>query len=241
MWGAEERVVVDGLKLRVVRAGSGPPLLLINGIGAAAEMWEPLVERLDGHELIAFDLPGSGSSRPSRRPLRIRGMAGLVARLLDALGYERVDVLGYSFGGIIAQELARRSPEHVDRLVLCATTPGIGAAPPRPLPALLMLTPARRSRLGTPPSIWRYLSQLYAVAGWSSVPWLRRVRQRTLILHGDEDPLAPPVNARTMAELIPGAQLEMIAGAGHLFLLDDPGDAVQRLAGFLSDPRGQPG
>lgn len=53
------------------------------------------------------------------------------------------DVLGYSFGGALAQELARRAPERVRRLVLCATAPGLGGSPPRPLAALMLATPAR--------------------------------------------------------------------------------------------------
>ncbi len=205
-----------------MRRGSGPPLLLINGIGAPTEMWAPLVERLDGHELVAFEQPGAGGSPPPPRPLRMRRLADLVAGLLDALGYRRVDVLGHSFGGILAQELARRWPRHVERLVLCATSPGLGGTPPKPLAALLMLTPVRyysRSvaervvpiiaggrtrrdpralasnliyRLASPPTVTGYVHQLYAVTGWTSLPWLGRLPHPTLILHGSDDPLAPP-------------------------------------------------
>jgi pimeloyl-ACP methyl ester carboxylesterase len=65
------------------------------------------------------------------------------AALLDTLGLERVDVLGYSFGGGLAQELAYRAPERVRRLVLCATAPGLGGVPPKPMAALMLATPAR--------------------------------------------------------------------------------------------------
>ena len=95
--------------------------------------------------------PRADRLRPARRrplaaavlPLRMSGLARVVTELLDVLGLERVDVLGYSFGGGLAQELAHRAPERVRRLVLCATAPGLGGIPPRPMAALMLATPAR--------------------------------------------------------------------------------------------------
>jgi len=107
-------------------------------------MWQPLVRELAaGHEVIAFDLPGMGRSARPRWPIRMPQLAHVVTELLDELGHERLDVLGYSLGGIVAQELAHRAPKRVRRLVLCATTPGLPSMPPDPLVVPLMLTPAR--------------------------------------------------------------------------------------------------
>jgi poly(3-hydroxyoctanoate) depolymerase len=266
MWGDEEHVRVDGLALRVVRRGAGPPLLLMNGIGASAEMWAALVAHVDGRELIAVDLPGTGSTPVSWPPLRIRAIARLVAGVLDALGRDRVDVLGYSFGGIVAQELAWRAPERVRRVVLCATSAGVGSVLPNPLPLMVMLTPARytrpaealqivpviaggrtsrdpdaldpdlRMRLINPSSAWGYLSQLYAVSGWSSLPWLGRVEHPALVIHGDDDPLVPLLNARTIADLMPNARLLVAPDAGHLLLLDEPESVAGEIEAFLSAP-----
>jgi pimeloyl-ACP methyl ester carboxylesterase len=134
----------DAVSLRVARIGQGEPLLLINGLGANLEMWQPLVRELAGaREVIAFDLPGTGRSARPRRPLRMPQLAQLVGDLLDGLGHRRLDVLGYSLGGIVAQELAYRAPARVSRLVLCATTPGLPSVPPDPVVTALMLTPAR--------------------------------------------------------------------------------------------------
>jgi poly(3-hydroxyoctanoate) depolymerase len=256
-------VTVAGRPLRLLRSGEGSPLLLVNGLGANAEMWEPLRRRLNGHELLAVDLPGVGGSPPARRPLRIGALADLLIGLLDELGLRTVDVLGYSFGGLVAQELARRARERVERLVLCATTHGIPSLPANPLAAWLMLTPARyysRSlarlivpvmaggrtardasalranldlRFAAPPSPLGYVHQLYATAGWSSAAWLATVTQPTLIMHGDDDPLIALLNVRWMAHVMPAAQLHVVRGGGHLFLFDDPGAVVSRLAGFL--------
>jgi poly(3-hydroxyoctanoate) depolymerase len=248
-----------GLRLRVGRSGEGPPLLLITGIGAHIGMWEPLTKLLTGHELIAFDAPGVGESQRPRRPLRMRELAGITRELLDALGVDRADVLGYSFGGALAQELAHRAPERVRNLILCATGPGLGGVPPKPLAALALATPARYyhpkllelsvphiaggrtrrepgvlaahagARLHRPPGPLGYAFQLYAAAGWTSLPWLHTLRMPTLVLAGDDDPSVPLANARLLARQIPHARLHVIPGGGHLFLLDEPESALPAL------------
>jgi poly(3-hydroxyoctanoate) depolymerase len=236
VWGSEEVVPVDGLALRVMRTGSGLPVLLVNGLGAAAETWAPLAASLTGLELVAVDLPGTGRTPPLLRPLRMAGLARIVSRLLDVLGHERIDVLGYSFGGVVAQELAWRAPERVSRLVLCATSPGVGSLPPMSLSGLAALIPGRTAGVDAPPSVLGYLHQLYAVSGWTSAPWLRHVRHRTLIVHGEKDRLAPAINARAMAAVMPNARLRIVPGAGHLFLLQTPELVSRELMSFLTPP-----
>jgi poly(3-hydroxyoctanoate) depolymerase len=254
-----------GLRLRVGRHGEGGPLLLITGIGAHLDMWAPFAHYAGGRELIAFDPPGAGLSQRPRLPLRMSSLAGVVGELLDELELDRVDVLGYSWGGALAQELARRAPDRVRRLVLCATAPGLGGSPPRPLAALMLATPARyyhprllaltvphiaggrtkrdrrvlaahaADRLQRPPHPLGYAYQLYAVAGWSSLPWLHRLRQPTLVVGGDQDPSVPLRNARLLAARIPGARLHVVKGGGHLFLLDEPENVAAAICAFLDD------
>lgn len=89
-------------------------------------------------------------------------------------------------------------------------------------------------RLAKPPSTRGYLQQLYAVTGWSSMPWLKSIQHETLIMVGDEDPLVSVMNARYMAATMPRAQLRVVRGGGHLFLLDEPDSVVHELASFLS-------
>jgi poly(3-hydroxyalkanoate) depolymerase len=256
-------VEVAGLRLRVGRHGNGPPLLLLTGIGANLDMWAPIERRFEGRELIAFDAPGSGGSQRPPLPRRMGGLADLTRELMDVLAIDRADVLGYSFGGALAQELARRAPERVRKLVLCATGPGLGGMPPRPMAALMLATPARYyhpkllaltlphvaggrtkrdpavlaehagARLSRPPDPLGYAFQLYAAAGWTSLPWLHRIEHPTLIVAGDDDPAVPLTNARMLAKRIPGARLHVIRGGGHLFLLDEPDSAVPEIAAFL--------
>jgi poly(3-hydroxyoctanoate) depolymerase len=260
-----EFVRVDGLRLRIAGRGEGPPLLLINGLGAPLEMWGPLLTHLGGYEVITFDMPGCGLSSTPPRPLGMRALAGIVDNMLHALGRSRAHVLGYSLGGLVAQELAHRHPRRVDRLVLCATTPGFPSLPPRPLAAWLMLTPTRYNdpaaakmivpliaggrtgrdgkvldehlpqRLAHPPSLVGYLHQLYAAGGFSSHRWIRRITHRTLVLAGDDDPLVPVANARYLARAIPHAKLHVMRGAGHLMLIDEPRPAAQLISHFLAE------
>jgi poly(3-hydroxyalkanoate) depolymerase len=257
-------VQAGGLRLRVARAGSGSPLVLVTGIGANLDMWEPFLGLVSDREIVAFDPPGAGGSQRPRLPLRMGELAGVVDALLDELGLGPVDVLGYSFGGGLAQELARRRPQRVRRLILCATGPGLGGVPPWPYPALLLASPARyyhprafrfevpriaggrtrrdpslladqaSARLKHPPDPLGYAFQLYAVAGWSSLPWLHRVRQPTLILAGDDDPIVPVANSRLMARRMPAARLRVVEGGGHLFLLDQPETVVDDIREFLA-------
>jgi poly(3-hydroxyalkanoate) depolymerase len=261
-------VSANGLRLHVGRHGEGRPLLLITGIGAHMSMWAPFARSAGDRELIAFDAPGTGLSQRPRRPLRMGGLAKVVQALLDQLELRSVDVLGYSWGGALAQELARRAPDRVRRLVLCATGPGVlGGSPPRPLAALMLATPARyyhprllaltvphiaggrtareRSvlaagageRLQRPPDPLGYAYQLYAVAGWSSRPWLKRLAPCTLVIAGDDDPSVPLRNARVLAGSIPNARLHVVRGGGHLFLLDEPENVAPIIAAFLDEDR----
>src|ERR1700737_2913115 len=178
------------------------------------------------------------------------GLARQAAHLLDALGHPRVDVLGVSLGGAVAQELAIMNPHRVRRLVLASTMCGLGGLPGNPLALAIMATPLRyyspafmratastlygptvsadsdllreqiNARRSRPPTLWGYLSQLTAVAGWTSLPWLHRVHSPTLVMSGGSDPIVPPINARILAARIPDAQLELIPRAGHLLLME---------------------
>jgi poly(3-hydroxyoctanoate) depolymerase len=122
-----ERVLrVGGQRVLLRETGEGTPLLLLNGIGSHVGMWRPLEQALPGLRLIAFDAPGAGRSPAPRGPLTFAGHARVALGLLDRLGLDRVDVLGFSFGGLVAQHLARLAPERVRRLVLACTTPGWG-------------------------------------------------------------------------------------------------------------------
>lgn len=107
-------------------------------------LWDPLRDALgDGGATIAFDNPGVGSSSAPRLPLRLPALARVVARLLDELGHHDINLLGWSFGGGIAQEVARRFPTRINRLILAGTAPGLGGAPGKLRSVSKMATPRR--------------------------------------------------------------------------------------------------
>jgi poly(3-hydroxyoctanoate) depolymerase len=254
------------VRLRTSVRGSGPPLLLVTGLGASLDLAEPFVRELVARrmQVISFDAPGVGQSTPYRRPRRMAGIAGTVRRLVETLGYRRVDVLGVSLGGVVAQQLAHQSPSVVRRLVLAATGPGVGGLPGSPR-VLIALATRRRytdpehyrriaghlyggaarqdpdallhgsvARFVERPSLRGYLGQLYAIAGWTSLPWLHRLPQPTLVLAGDDDPIVPVANGRLLARLIPDARLTVVPGGGHLFLLERPAEVAQMVHRFLA-------
>src|SRR5258706_13908175 len=100
------RVLGQRLKI-AVRPGDGTrtPLLLMNGIGANLDLLQPFVDALDpAIEVIRFDVPGVGGSPTPAVPYRFSTLAFLIGRMLTVLGYQRVDVLGISWGGALAQQ-----------------------------------------------------------------------------------------------------------------------------------------
>jgi poly(3-hydroxyoctanoate) depolymerase len=264
-------VDVDGVRLRTSVRGHGPPLLLITGLGASLDLVEPFERELTarGMQAIGFDAPGVGQSTAYAWPRRMSGVARTVQRMLDALGYDRVDVLGVSLGGVVAQQLAHQAPSRVRRLVLAATGPGLGGVPGSPRVLLALSTPrryyqpdyyrsiagriyggdARRdpdallhgsiARFIERPSVRGYFGQLYAISGWTSMPWLRSLPQPTLVLAGDDDPIVPLINGRILARRVPDARLHVVPGGGHLFLLERPAQMAALVADFLgaSDAR----
>lgn len=241
--------------------GGRPPLLLFNGIGANFEMFAPLAARLVHREIVTFDVPGIGHSVLPRRPYRLRGVAQLAAHVLNHYGHDTCDALGVSWGGAAAQQFAHSQPTRCRRLVLCATSAGVAMIPPRLSVLWMMATPRRyvdpaygrrvsgalyggdfrsdpelaarmqrgirwQSRLG-------YYLQIAAIAGWTSVHWLHRLQQRTLILHGSDDPLVPRANAALMHALIPHSELRLV-DCGHMFLVTRADECARAIDEFLT-------
>lgn len=104
-------------------AGSGEPLVLIRGLGSDLQAWALQVPALARHfRVITYDNRGAGRTSAPDKPYSIAGMADDLAALLDALHIEKAHVLGYSMGGMIAQEFALRHPARLEKLILLATT-----------------------------------------------------------------------------------------------------------------------
>jgi poly(3-hydroxyalkanoate) depolymerase len=242
--------------------GAGTPLLLMNGIGVSFEGFQPFVNELDpGIEIIRFDVPGTGGSPTPMMPYCLSTLCSLIVQMLDQLGYKQVDVLGISWGGGLAQQLAFQYRQRCRRLILVSTGPGTFMVPGR----LSVLMKMANPRLFMDPSYLMdfasdifggdlksnpgfvrlmahamrsdeplgYFYQMMAGMGWTSLPWLILLQQPTLILAGDDDPIVPATNAKIMQMLIPHSRLYIFHG-GHLGLLTHAKELVPLIEQFLA-------
>jgi pimeloyl-ACP methyl ester carboxylesterase len=237
-------------------------LLLCSGIGAGLEVFQPLVDALDpAIEAIRVDIPGVGGAPASALPLGFPQLAWVLNQLLDELGYEDVDVLGYSWGGLLAQQFAVQHGGRCRRLVLISTNTGMLSVPGDLSALAAMMVPRRfhdpadaaaatnvlrdSSRRWCPEELGKlfrnpqaavanrgYLHQLAAIGAWTTLPFLRLIRQPVLVMSGDDDSVVPVANARLLAALIPHATLQIIPG-GHSEIVNAADDLGRRVARFL--------
>jgi len=253
----------DGLALHYIDRGQGDALLLIAGIPAVAGDWDSLAVPLSAsRRVIAYDNRGSGASAVTQGPYSTAQLAADAVALLDHLEIERADVFGMSMGGMIAQEIAFGWPERARRLVLGCTHAGIAHAARQPRetaqafamqtddwsermralaphafaagvdPALLDAFIAKKSADVQDPA--GYAAQIQAVLAHDTADRLGAIAAPTLVLTGDDDRVIPGESSELLRERIPGARLETIAGAGHLFFIERPERTLRALEAFLA-------
>ncbi len=245
--------------------GRGSPLLLITGFSASMDDWPPaFVDALASrHRVIIFDNAGVGDTGRTSSALTITAMANQTSALISSLGLRSTAVLGWSMGGMIAQELAVLHTSQVSSLVLAATQAGTGTALPVPSAAaadaastnparvLSVLFPADESAAEQ-----AYVKGILQYPGYYEAPtsvksaqsraiqdWLDRIdpagalvkdlRIPTLVADGTADALDPVANDRLLARIIPDAQLALYPYAGHGFLFQDAAVFVARVDEFL--------
>jgi pimeloyl-ACP methyl ester carboxylesterase len=205
---------IGGLRVAARATGSGDPVLLLNGMSRPMESWAYFADALGDRTVIAFDAPGVGASETPVVPYSMPMLADTAARVLDAFGIEKADVVGYSHGGAVAQQFAVGHSTRVNRLVLLATACGVGAIPGHPRDVTqLLLTPNRETRWPRPHPVG-LLWQIAAISTWSSIPVLGCIDAPTLVVCGDHDRAVPPANSRLLAARIRDARLVTVQ-AGH--------------------------
>jgi 3-oxoadipate enol-lactonase len=250
------------MKIEWETRGVGPPLLLIQGLGYGRWGWKPIAPGLGAsHQVITFDNRGIGESDKPDGPYTAAQMAGDALQVLDEAGVERAHVLGASLGGMIAQELAVAAPERLDKLILCCTTPGGPTTVPMPdvtvrlfaeAPTLAPEVALRRFienalgeqppdelvdelfalRVANPPDPAGWQAQAAAGLGFQGVEG--EITAPTLILGGTADNVVDYRNAEVLATRLPGAQVELFEGAGHLFFWERPDECVRIITEFLA-------
>lgn len=246
--------------------GQGAPLLLIPGLGGKGSSWEPFLQGAARRfRALVFDPPGSGAAPPLAGPTTIRDLARATLRLLDEIGLARTAVVGRSMGGMIAQELALLAPERISRLVLVSTTgrpdrhlaevfglwarmADLGVPPDvRHRSTMLWCLGARALEHDGPARAYLraksatdrpadYALQARACAAHDALSRMRRVHIPTLVVAGSDDRLTPPGHAEALAAAVPGAQLRVIDGAGHLPYVESPAEFEKVVLEFLEGP-----
>ena len=243
---------VRGLELYYEELGEGRPVLLISGSGG--DLRGTPLERnplTASFRTVACDQRGLGQTSKPDVDYSMADYADDAAALLDVLGIERAHVVGISFGGMVAQNLAVRHPDRIDRLVLMCTSPGGPDLSSADLLALSKLPEAERAAAYLPMLDTRAVGghvpddlvpilkmmgrrpvvegeaamgarrQLEARAGHDVVDQLPSVTAPTLVAGGRYDGIAPVRNLEAIATSIPDARLELFEG-GHIFMLQDP-------------------
>lgn len=218
-------------------------VLLLGSLGSSLDMWDPQVGPLrERHRLVRVDLRGHGRSPVPPGPYSLADLGGDVLALMDRLGIERADVCGLSLGGMVAMWLAIAAPERVRRLVLLCTSArlepaqgwvdraalvrahGTGAVADAVVgrwftPAFALRHPdlvARmRAMVATTPAEG-YAGCCEAIASMDLRPGLGSIGAPTLCLAGADDPAIPPAHLRAIADVVPGARLEVLPDAAHL-------------------------
>jgi poly(3-hydroxyoctanoate) depolymerase len=211
---APQRITIHGLQVAMRVQGEGDPLLLINGMTRPLQSWEPFIGELSGRTLVSFDAPGVGASPTPVLPLSMPGLAEIASAVLDAAGLDEADVLGYSHGGAVAQQLAHDEPDRVRRLVLAATSCGVGATPGSGRDGLRGLRTPTFASAWPRADVMGLFWQSLAFSNWSSIPFLGSIATPTLVVCGSHDRIVAPANSRILARRIPGASLTMVP-AGH--------------------------
>ena len=234
-----------------------PPLLFFNGIGANLELALGLGDVLHDREMLTFDVPGIGESPPPSFPYRPWWLARLANTLCRRFGWDAHDVMGVSWGGAMAQQYAFQYRKTVRRIVLAATTTGVTMVPGNPS-AIIKMRDAERytdpnfmmenfeilygDLPGTgdqhiaalrPPHPRGYLFQMLCMAGFSSLPFIRFIKQPALVLAGDNDTIVPLANAKILEWALPNPKLHVIEGGGHLFLVTRAAETMPVLRSFL--------
>lgn len=244
---------VDALPTAWREAGTGPIAIFLHGIGSSRTGWRPqFAELAELRRLIAWDAPGYGNSLPIDQPT-FEAYVNRVAALIEEVSpSEPVDLVGMSFGGMIAQYVAATYPQFVRTLTLLCTSPKFGldgtdpvtwradrlagleaaGSPAAAAPFILAslagpngahVVPEAAESMARIPMAG-LLTALDTIVTHDSRAILPSIRTPTMVLVGANDTETPPAYGQAIVDLVPGAKLQIVNGAGHLLNLEAPAE-----------------
>jgi len=257
-------VVIDGLRLAYQRVGTGPPLVLLHGFFGDSRVWRRQLEDLsDEFEVVAWDTPGCGQSSDPPEAFRIPDYARCLAGFMQALGLERANVLGLSFGSTLALELYRQHPRLCRSLVLASAYAGWSGSLPGDvveqrlrktiadldLPAAKVVAAYNVPGLLTESAPTRLVAENAVImsdfhpAGMRAMTralaeanlrhLLPHIELPTLLLYGDKDVRSPLRLGEDLRSQIPGSRLVVMPGVGHLSNFEAPDRFDAEVRSFL--------
>ena len=252
----------DAPTLAVTRKGSGQPVVFVHGYFGGAGHWTAQIEHFsDRYDVIAPSLAGFGDSAHLTAPDTIDGHAALVWEALDALGIDRIFLLGHSMGGMIVQQMTAMQPERVTKLV------AYGTGPVGNLPGRFETLDESRRRLredGTEATMRRIaatwlvdgaesvgyapciaegvkgtqqaaLASLDAWEKWNGTDALPDITAPTLVIWGEQDRSYPRSQIDALLSGIPNSKLALMKGCSHAAHLEDPATFHAHLDAFFAE------
>ena len=253
---ANDRITINGIDLEVLRCGAGLPVLLLHGMDTVHPR-APFLDLLGRDaEIIAPSAPGFGNTRRPPDFDTIYDLVRLNLALVDELPYDKIALVGLSFGGWLAAEVAVACSHKLAKLILVDPVGiKIGDRESRDILDVFNTNPAEVLRRawhdpGKAPSyddmtddelvIHARNREALCLYAWHPClynpqlkQWLGRIRVPTLVLWGDSDRIVSPDYGRAYSALIPGSQFESIPAAGHHPELEQPERFAERIAAFL--------
>lgn len=252
----------DGLAFQVDGRADASAVVLLHPIATHSEIWRPqMAAWSEAFKVIRIDLPGHGASAVPTRLLGFADYAEQVCAVLDALQVEQAGVVGLSLGGMVAQAIALSRPERVGALVLAHTSARTEPAVQEIWQRRLEHFERHGIEAQIEPTLERWFTRAFARACPMTVSWVARQIRATsaagyatairaiqrldhrdrlpqlavpvLVVAGDADAAVPPATAQAMAECIPGAELLVLEGAGHIGNVQQPLVFTETVGRFL--------
>jgi pimeloyl-ACP methyl ester carboxylesterase len=242
-------------KTRVLSAGAGEPVVYLHGAGGL--VWDPFLDGLaDRYRVVAPEHPGSGVSQGVEHLEDLLDLVLYYSELLDALQLPTATLVGHSFGGMVAAEIAATNPERVRRLVLLAPiglwrddhpVPDISAIPPGQLAGMILADPDGPAAAaltmpdpGDPEALFQaamtmasILQFIWPLPDKGLARRLYRVKAETLVVWGAQDRLVDPAYGQDFTAAIADSRLEIIEGAGHLPQIEQRAAVLSAVTAFL--------
>jgi len=249
-------VLKDNIVVHYLEAGQGPVLVLVHGLGSSSEVWRDSIRYLArGYRVVAIDLPGYGKSDKPRSDYSIEYHAAALNDFIDALGADKVALVGNSMGGWVSAIIALNHPEKVSHLILVdsaglrrdtgASAVNLNPATKEEMRTLLLSLFADKAFV-TEKLVndqWEYRKDIrHSVKATleslkTKLPLLddrlKNIKVPTLIIWGGEDTLTPLAYAERFAKGVPGSKLVVIDHAGHLPQIEKPEAFYRAVKGFV--------